>query len=193
MDAINTQITSDGEIKCAADISRIVATYKTNRELLQVLKMHIMYLKNKYSGTACTNKELFMFSVNKHVLKLTNITKNLHAIVNLVTSSSDPASHVDHLETETARAEPLNHQSQQQTLVKDQFDSESLDSESNLDSDNHVSDLSENVCVIVGFVDRWYPGYIIEVVDEETVLVNLLHPAKKTGSLHCNVFHWPLK
>ena len=74
MDAINTQITSDGEIKCAADISRIVASYKTNnRELFQVLKMCIMYLKNKYSGTACTND--YLFSVNKHVLKMTDVTK----------------------------------------------------------------------------------------------------------------------
>ena len=50
--------------------------------------------------------------------------KNLHAIVKLVTSSSDPASCVDHLETETAQAEPLNHQSQQHTLIQDQSDSE---------------------------------------------------------------------
>lgn len=44
-------------------------------------------------------------------------------------------------------------------------------------------------CIVVGFVDRWYPGYITNVINEDTAKVNFLHPVK--SGLSCSTFKWP--
>ena len=65
--------------------------------IVLVLYLKKIILSKFYIVLSCLIKQCSLFKKKK---------KNLHAIVKLVTSSSDPASCVDHLETETAQAEP---------------------------------------------------------------------------------------
>jgi hypothetical protein len=44
-------------------------------------------------------------------------------------------------------------------------------------------------CIVVGFVDRWYPGFITQVVSADVAKVNFLHPAG-SSSQSCT-FQWP--
>lgn len=61
------------------------------------------------------------------------------------------------------------------------FDNESLLSE--------AADFENGVTVAAAFLDRWYPGTVTIVFDEENTKVSFLHPVHCDPL--CNVFHWP--
>ena len=58
-----------------------------------------------------------------------------------------------------------------------------------------VLSLSEDVSfdkgatVAVAFLDRWYPGVVLDTFDQEDARVSFLHPVHSDPS--CNVFRWP--
>jgi len=187
-DLVTTQITVDGEIVSSSDIDRIVSAYSSERKvLLKVLKLHINYSKNKYPDIAHAHKNLFLFSHEKQILKCTEIQSNLMKIIRFIHGESVNCSFPQMPAPVRPECFTVS------DCPSDDSQSETESEESDTDEPEiNVSELQMDACVVVGFVDRWYPGYITDVVDEDSRIVNFLHPAKESN-LNCNIFQWPSK
>lgn len=47
----------------------------------------------------------------------------------------------------------------------------------------------KDATVAVVFLDRWYPGIVLDTFDQENAQVSFLHPVRSDPL--CNVFCWP--
>ena len=86
---------------------------------------------------------------------------------------------------------PLSHlvsQNVQTTIDSDVSDQDGQDDSNELHPFT-FRDVPADTCVCVGFIDRWYPGFVVTVLSDDEAVVNFMHPVK-TG-LDCCCFQWP--
>ena len=186
-ESISAQVTKDGELRHEKEADRLMQKYTKQTELKDVLKKHINHFKANNPDVASENKEIFQFSKEKKTLNSKELLQSLKTIISLVKSGpSDLSSESDDEQSGD----------EEQVIIEKDKVSDCNDSDSDEDDVENVelpparfSPGDGDCCIVVGFVDRWYPGYITKVIGEDTAMVNFLHPAK-TG-LECTAFRWP--
>ena len=122
-----------------------------------------------------------MFSREKKLLNAQELSDNLKTILSKSGTNLEESDNDDD-DDDDDQSQTIAQMEQMEDEYSDEEEEEEVLPESFIESDT-------DRCIIVGFVDRWYPGYITSVINSDTAKVNFLHPTVQ--DLNCSTFKWP--
>jgi hypothetical protein len=189
---VKGQVERDGICRSTGDVDGLCLKYRKKLAQRQVLRQHITFFKNIKKDAP---KYLFKFSKNRKQLTNEELVKNLKRLV--AESGEDGTV----LSLSQVSAEDT-HQSVQATASVSA--PACLSETANLPAPEKKKKKSRRASKVEPFVfkqpdawvvtlfeDRWYPGRVDKIYDENTADVTYLHPLK--GTLDCQHFMWPNK